>query len=235
MTLPQFADTCDEAIEVAQRAEKCGVDGVFVFDHLWPMGQKGKPALSAFPLLGAIASSTRRIFLGTLVARIGMLPDEVLVGEFQALEAIAPGRVIAGLGVGDSKSADENLSAGIGMAQAAERYTSLRYCVDQLVSDGKEVWLGGSSDEMISIARSTGAALNLWEGSPDALREFSESGVEVTWGGPIVSSPEDVPTDVNPKQVGILADLAQAGATWAVWGWPKSPEVVAKTARALVD
>ena len=68
VTLPQFRDEADTALSAARRAEALGIDGVFVFDHLWPMGHPGRPALSSGPLLGALAASTTTIHLGTLVA-----------------------------------------------------------------------------------------------------------------------------------------------------------------------
>ena len=54
VTLPQFADEADSALDAARRAESLGIDGVFCFDHLWPIGQPGRPALSSGPLLGAL-------------------------------------------------------------------------------------------------------------------------------------------------------------------------------------
>jgi alkanesulfonate monooxygenase SsuD/methylene tetrahydromethanopterin reductase-like flavin-dependent oxidoreductase (luciferase family) len=68
VTLPQFRDESDTALDAARRAEELGIDGVFCFDHLWPMGQPGRPALSSGPLLGALAASTSTIALGTLAA-----------------------------------------------------------------------------------------------------------------------------------------------------------------------
>src|ERR1700728_4195803 len=94
--LPTFRDTPRLALSTATEAEALGIDGVFVYDHLWPMGQPGRPALSPFPVLGAIAGSTTRLAIGTLVARVGVVPDETLVAEFAALSSLAPGRVIGG-------------------------------------------------------------------------------------------------------------------------------------------
>ncbi len=56
ITLPQFRDEADTALEAARRAEELGFDGVFCFDHLWPMGRPDRPALSSAPLLGALAA-----------------------------------------------------------------------------------------------------------------------------------------------------------------------------------
>ena len=65
---------------MASRAEELGLDGVFCFDHLWPMDQPGRPAIAAWPLLGALVATTRTITIGTLVARIGLLPDDATRG-----------------------------------------------------------------------------------------------------------------------------------------------------------
>ncbi|HYA67838.1 MAG TPA: LLM class flavin-dependent oxidoreductase, partial [Acidimicrobiales bacterium] len=107
VTLPSFRDDV-AALEAAARAEAAGLDGVFVFDHQWPLGRPERPAISSFPLLGAVAARTDRVALGPLVARVGVVPDALLVAQMASLALIAPGRVIAGIGTGDSMSAPEN-------------------------------------------------------------------------------------------------------------------------------
>jgi alkanesulfonate monooxygenase SsuD/methylene tetrahydromethanopterin reductase-like flavin-dependent oxidoreductase (luciferase family) len=219
ITLPQFSESVEPVLQVARRAEACGLDGVFVFDHLWPMGQKGRPALSAFPLLGAVAAVTRKLVVGTLVARIGLLPEEVLLGEFASLESIAPGRVVAGLGVGDRLSADENLSCGIGVAPVGERLAWLERCARELSARKIPVWLGGGSQAVLGVARRTGATVNLWEADPAALAAVVGKLGEASWGGPLGSSSWEAASK--------MTEIAQTGATWLVWGWPDSPELVA--------
>ena len=88
ITLPQFRDEADSALDAARRAEALGIDGVFCFDHLWPMGQPDRPVLSSTPLLGALVGSTSTIAVGTLVARVGLLPDEMLVAVLSSLSAL---------------------------------------------------------------------------------------------------------------------------------------------------
>src|SRR5687767_12645108 len=109
------------AIDTARRAEAAGLDGAFVYDHLFPMGQPERPAVPCFPLLGAIAAETQTIMIGPLVARVGVVPDAVLVNMFSALARIAPGRVIGGVGTGDNKSQKENQLFGLGFGTVGER------------------------------------------------------------------------------------------------------------------
>src|SRR5579884_2981736 len=56
VTLPQFRHEADTALAAARQAEELGLDGVFVFDHLWPMGSPDRPIISAAPVLGALAA-----------------------------------------------------------------------------------------------------------------------------------------------------------------------------------
>jgi len=227
VTLPQFLEDAEPAIAAARRAEELGLDGVFVFDHLWPIGQPDKPVLPAVPLLGALAVETRRVWLASFVARVGLKPDAVLVHELASVARMAPRRFIAGLGTGDRMSAAENLAFGVSFPPAAERRESLRRCCRDLGGLGVPTWVGvgAGSAATRAVAVEEGAALNFWEAPIEAVA--AETEVEVTWGGPL------------PGEVAALAErlraLSRAGATWAVCAWPGSLEVVAEAAAALQD
>ena len=93
ITLPQFRDDADPALAVARRAEAVGLDGVFVFDHLWPLHQPERPALHSSTLLGALAAETSRLTLATFVVRVSLLPDAVLVHTLHSLHRMTEGRV----------------------------------------------------------------------------------------------------------------------------------------------
>ena len=97
LTLPQFRHDAGPALETAEQAEAAGLDGVFVFDHLWPLGQPSRPALHGVTLAAALLTRTERLTVGTLVARVGLLPDAVLADEFVTLARIGGRRLVAGL------------------------------------------------------------------------------------------------------------------------------------------
>jgi len=225
VTLPTFRDDT-AALDAARRAEELGLDGVFVFDHLWPMGRRDRPALSAFPVLGAVAAVTTRICFGPLVARIGLVPDDVLVAELASLGHMAPGRLIAGLGTGDRKSAAENEAYGIPPGPPDERRLALAACARRLLALGVPVWVGGGSVSTTELAvdLGPGAAVNLWEGRPSAVAALTGR-CEVTWGGPVAATAPEIAQG--------LSEVAEAGATWAVCAWPESVEAVAEVARML--
>jgi alkanesulfonate monooxygenase SsuD/methylene tetrahydromethanopterin reductase-like flavin-dependent oxidoreductase (luciferase family) len=222
VTLPSFRDDAF-ALDAARRAEALGLDGVFAFDHLWPLRRPDRPALSCFVLLGAVAGATSRVAFGPLVARIGLAPDDLLVAQLASLAAMAPGRVIAGIGTGDSQSRPENDAYGIEFAPAATRRASLARCAEALCALGIPVWVGGGGPATDETASARGAAVNLWEGDVAAVAAV-HGRAEVTWAGP-------VPGDERAVRAR-LDELADAGATWAVCAWPDSLEVVAAAAEA---
>ena len=224
--LPSFRHGSEEALATARAAEAAGIDAVFCFDHLWPMGQPERPALAAFPLLAAVAASTERLSVGTLVARIGLVPDEMLLARFATLAAVAPGRVIAGLGTGDAKSFAENDAYGIPADPPAERRSALARCARELRDAGLPVWVGAGGRPTNDLARELGVALNLWGASPEAVAAHAASG-EVTWAGPPVTSGD------AEAIAAVLRPIADAGATWAVLGSPTPVDALAEAAAAL--
>ncbi|MHB1519110.1 MAG: LLM class flavin-dependent oxidoreductase [Acidimicrobiales bacterium] len=224
ITLPQFDDAATDAVAAARRAEALGFDGVFCFDHLWPIGQPGRPALSASPLLGAVAASTSTIALGTLVARIGLVPDDVLVATLSGLSVLSGGRFIAGVGTGDRISREENLAFGVPFEGAEDRWYHLVGVAGRLAARGVPVWVGGNSAKAIETARTLGVAINLWASGLDAVAAVAGQ-VEVTWGGPVGGT--------VPAMRHRLDALEGAGARWAVCAWPESLDDLAEAAEAI--
>ena len=60
VTLPQFSERPGPAVEACLDAHGLGFGGVFVFDHLWPLGQPSRPALEGWTLLAALAAEVGR-------------------------------------------------------------------------------------------------------------------------------------------------------------------------------
>ncbi|MHB8263315.1 MAG: LLM class flavin-dependent oxidoreductase [Acidimicrobiales bacterium] len=174
--LPTFQDSYSFATDTARRAETCNLDGVFCYDHIWPIGHPGAPAFSCFPLLGAIAASTCRITIGTLVARVSLYAEatqrtDMLVHSFEALHSMASGRVIAGIGSGDSKSTPEDSAYGIESKSAESRRSQLADAARRLTGQGIDTWIGSGSSlrtllANMALAGSTGASINVWQMDP---------------------------------------------------------------------
>ncbi len=232
VVLPTFRDSPDEAFAAAESAVAAGIDGLFCYDHLWPMGQPERPALAPFPLLGALAArfaprpDGAGPYVGTLVARIGLVPNAVLAAEFGALARLAPGRVIAGLGTGDRLSAEENRAYGIPFPPAAVRRAEVVALGRELASQGIIVWVAGGQAGRADEARAAGAALTVWDTDPALVTERSTGrhALEVTWAGP--------PPKSAPTMADTVALMGGAGASWVIFGWPVDVEALAEAARA---
>lgn len=201
--LPTFRETADDALATAEEAAALSLDGVFAYDHLWPMGQPERPALAPFPILAAVATRCPHLFVGPLVARVGLVSTDDLVRQFSTLGECAPGRVIAALGTGDRLSAGENLAYGISYPSASERQELLADTVDRLRSDF-EVWVGAGAPTTNEIARRAGATLNMWNTSATEAVARAD-GATWNWAG---APHDDLATQLD--------DLARAGATWAI-------------------
>ncbi len=228
--VPSFRDTPADALTIAQEAERLGIDGVFVYDHLWPPGQPDRPAIAPFPVLGAIAAITSVVRLGTLVARVGIVPDDLLVAEFAALAALAPQRVVAALGTGDHLSFEENLAFGLPVGTAEERRGSAGACARALISLGLDVWIGGASRRTTALAEEIGAIANLWQASPKSVAAQATRS-EVTWAGMARRDAGGVPD--APAIAARSRPLVEAGASWLVFGWPVDLAELAAAARVI--
>lgn len=233
VTVPQFRHDAEAAVATARRAEAAGIDGVFVFDHLWPLGQRMRPALHSLTLLGALAAETDTVVLGPLVARVGLVPDAVLVHSLVSLHRMLGDRLIAALGAGDSLNREENEAYGVPFRPVAERLASVGSCCRRLHDAGVTTWVGGRSKAVREVA----AEADGWNGwGMDAATFAAEAagvapGPALTWGGQILIGSTRAEADAKLRAHGTrpglvsgtvddlvrhLGALAAAGAVWAV-------------------
>jgi alkanesulfonate monooxygenase SsuD/methylene tetrahydromethanopterin reductase-like flavin-dependent oxidoreductase (luciferase family) len=226
---PVFARDPNPAIEVARQADEGGLDGVFCYDHLFPINSPDRPSLSALPMLAAMATQTERIAIGTLVSRVTLLPLPVLLDSLATLDEIAGGRAIAGIGTGDRLTENENKAYGMEFPSLEERLILLTDAARGLRSRHVRTWIGGRSWAVRAIAAREADAWNSWEGPLGELEDFAAANrdtCEATWGG---LPPSDGDLAAH------LVSLARSGVSWAVYGLPASTDwgaFVAKLAGA---
>jgi coenzyme F420-dependent glucose-6-phosphate dehydrogenase len=130
----QFAPA--ELMDLALHAEHVGFDSVFVSDHLQPWRHRGGHAPAALPWLGAVAARSERITIGTsvLTPTFRYHPG-VIAQAFATLGCLAPGRVILGVGSGESLN---EVPLGLTWPDGKERFARLKEAVTLI----QALWAG---------------------------------------------------------------------------------------------
>jgi F420-dependent oxidoreductase-like protein len=96
-------DLFPTVVAQAQEAESSGFDSVFVMDHFYQLpgiGTPDQPMLEAYTALGALASATSTVQLGTLVTGNTYRNPTLLAKAITTLDVISQGRAILGIGTG---------------------------------------------------------------------------------------------------------------------------------------
>ena len=216
-------------VEAAKRAEGHGIDAVFAYDH-YPKPSRPE-ALHGLTMLGAIAQATESILLGTLVVRVGVVPDGVALSAIRTAARLADGRFVAGMGVGDKESDDEDDALGITRPPLDERFTRLETMAATLLGEGIGVWIGGKSRRAAVLAAAVGAGRNMWEPTDQQLADaMLECEHDVTWGAQV-----DVTDDAGVDGLAAtFAALSEMGVAVAIAAPTKAgaPNAAAEVMRA---
>ena len=118
-----------ELLNFAVEAETCGFDSVWISDHFQPWRHTDGHAPFAFAWLGALGERTERILLGTSVLTPTFRYQPAIVAQaFGTLGVLNPGRMI--LGVGSGESLNEVAVTGGEWPVAKERLARLRESIE---------------------------------------------------------------------------------------------------------
>lgn len=118
-----------ELLNFSIEAEQCGFDSVWISDHFQPWRHTDGHAPQAFAWLGALGERTERILLGTSVLTPTFRYNPAIVAQaFGTLGVLNPGRMI--LGVGSGESLNEIAVTNGEWPAAKERLARLRESVE---------------------------------------------------------------------------------------------------------
>lgn len=87
-----------DLVAFAKAAEEAGWDGFFLWDHI--LADPGIPFVDPWVAMSAIACSTRRIRIGTMVTPLPRRRPWKLAREAVTLDHLSQGRLILGVGIG---------------------------------------------------------------------------------------------------------------------------------------
>lgn len=97
------AELFPTVVAQANEADESGFDSMFVMDHFYQLpgiGTPDQPMLEAYTALGALATATKNVQLGTLVTGNTYRNPTLLAKAITTLDVISQGRAILGVGTG---------------------------------------------------------------------------------------------------------------------------------------
>ncbi|GIU92894.1 MAG: hypothetical protein KatS3mg011_1800 [Acidimicrobiia bacterium] len=194
MTAPQFTEDPRLVFAAADFANEAGLEGVFCFDHLVPLGDPRRPIFELTSVLGALAAKGGGV--GSLVLRAPLRGPVISAAIAATVTAVGPERFVLGLGSGDSRSRDEQRRFGLEGGSLAERITSVESTIERVRSLAPRVpiWVGGTHPQIrrLAVARADG-----WNGWGIDLRRLGElvgwfrerrPDLTLSWGGAVVAA-----------------------------------------------
>jgi alkanesulfonate monooxygenase SsuD/methylene tetrahydromethanopterin reductase-like flavin-dependent oxidoreductase (luciferase family) len=253
VSLPPFTDAAT-LVGLAVEAERAGWDGVFLWDHLVFQRQSRLDVHDPWVLLGAMAQSTERVRLGTLVTPLARRRPWMVARHLTTLDHLSSGRAVLGVGIGEPSDddfaafgeiaghrqraamLDEALTVIDGLLRGPVAHEGAHYRVDTellprpVQRPRPPIWVAAIAPHRRPLARAV-----RWDGvvpltgfeppTPDELASYL-AGVERPAGWEVVATwAPGIPAD----------EYAAAGATWVVEGcWPEGDWVTELRARITV-
>jgi coenzyme F420-dependent glucose-6-phosphate dehydrogenase len=118
-----------ELLEYGILADRLGYDSVWISDHFQPWRHTGGHAPFSLAWLGALGARTSRVIMGTSVLTPTFrYHPSVVAHAFGTLGAMYPGRMVLGIGTGESLN--EVPSSGIQWPEQKERTARFKEAVD---------------------------------------------------------------------------------------------------------
>ena len=92
-------------VELAERAEASGWDGLFLEDYVCYQGDRAAPTCNSWIALAAMAARTERLRLGTEVTPLARRRPWNVAREAAGIDQLSGGRMVLGVGLGDTGEA----------------------------------------------------------------------------------------------------------------------------------
>jgi alkanesulfonate monooxygenase SsuD/methylene tetrahydromethanopterin reductase-like flavin-dependent oxidoreductase (luciferase family) len=155
-----------DLLALARRAETAGLHAVYVPDHCGEFRE-------AWTVLTAIAASTERIRVGTLVLSVTHRPTGVLAGMAHTVQEVSAGRLLLGIGAGWNEA--EHATLGLPFPSAPRRLDLLEEA-SAVLRDAVEAPLlvgGGGERRTMRIAAAHADVWHAWATPEEFARKCS--------------------------------------------------------------
>jgi alkanesulfonate monooxygenase SsuD/methylene tetrahydromethanopterin reductase-like flavin-dependent oxidoreductase (luciferase family) len=142
--LDSFGTRWTDILDAAKAAEACGLDGLWLNDHLSGLVERAPHALECWTILSALASTVPRVVLGPLVLNVANRDAGTLAVMAATLQEVSGGRLMLGIGAGGRSGTRYGLeqeALGRTVASDPER----RRDVERTVQTLRQVWSGGAT------------------------------------------------------------------------------------------
>ncbi len=210
---------------------------LFCYDHIWPMGQPERPALAPVPdprragapgrsadAARAAARSSARWWRGSAWCPTRCWPRS---SPPSSRLAPGPGDRRARHGRPAERGGEPRLRDPLRAGGRAPRRAGRRWPATWSARGSRSGWPAGAPART-EEARAAGAALNVWDADPALGGRAGGAGptaLEVTWAGPPPAAAPTAGRDACRRS-------HDAGASWAVFGWPVDVDELVAAARA---
>jgi probable F420-dependent oxidoreductase len=202
-------------------ADDLGVDSITVWDHFYPLsGDPGGPHFECWSLLAAMACDTRRAQIGAIVTAIGYRNPDLLADMARTVDHLSDGRLILGLGAGNSER--DHLDYGYSWGTPGQRLRALRDGLERIKSRlGKlnpppkgrmPILIGGAGEKVTLRLVAEYADMSNTGGSPEVVR--AKNRVIDDWCRRVGRDPAQIErtSNIPTSAVDRLGEFVEAGA-----------------------
>ncbi|MBD0317983.1 MAG: LLM class flavin-dependent oxidoreductase, partial [Thermoleophilia bacterium] len=133
-------------VDLGERAEAAGWDGLFLEDYVLYQGDASTPTCPTWPTLAALAVRTSRVVLGTEVTPLARRRPWNVAREVAAVDQLSGGRALLGVGLGD---VGDHVVADASFTRLGEQRDARRRA--ELLDEGLEVVAGLWTGEPFSF------------------------------------------------------------------------------------